>query len=94
MKNVTLIIVSLLLLSFLVFGLIAFSDTDNYKIETPKGHVTYMISILGDFMPKHYDTILVFGHGDNELVAREITEFLNKTDPRQDPFSYRIFDPK
>jgi len=91
MKKFTTIIITLLL--FLGGGPIACSDVDEYEIVTTNDHVTYMISRRGEIMAsENFDTIFVFGHIDNMLVAKEITEYLNQQEPGE-PFQYRRFYP-
>lgn len=87
MKNVIPIIIIL----FFVVGSIGCSDGDQYEIIAYKDHDTYMISRQGEIsVSEEFDTIFVFGHTDNRLIAEELTEYLNKNEIGQ-PFRYRRF---
>jgi len=91
MKNAITIIIILLL--FFGGGLIGCSDVDQYEIIAMKDHDTYMISRQGEIsVSEEFDTIFVFGHIDNRLIAEEITEYFNKNEMGK-PFQYRRFLP-
>jgi hypothetical protein len=91
MKHFIVIIIAL----FLISGgsLIGCSDVDEYEIVMPEGHVTYMISRQGEFFSKdRFDVIFVFGHNNNKLIAKEITNYLNKKEPGAS-YQFRRFLP-
>jgi len=79
--NVTrFVILNLLFLGFLV----ACSNDEHYEFayENPSGYETYTISRRGEFYPEQdYGVIFVYGSVDNGGLAKEITDYLNESDP-------------
>lgn len=80
------------MLLIFVVGPIGCSDTDEYEILVYEDQPAYMISGKGDFSNERFDTVFVFGHIDNESVAKELTQYLNEQEP-DEPFRYRRFYP-
>lgn len=82
MKNVSLI------LAFLGVMIVGFA-----ACSTEQQVATFVIERRGDhFVDEYYDVIHVYGFGHNELVAKELVEYLNKSEnlgQRKDKYRYR-----
>jgi len=79
MKGVSRIFL-LVVLGAAVFG--CSPDSQRYTVDTPDGHTVYTVARKGALLrEENFKVILVHGFNDNREVARQITGFLNQSEP-------------
>ena len=71
---------------FLLTAIAAFSgcsqNGDGHTVRVPEGHPVYTISRKGALLSdENFDMLLVYGFNDNREISRQLTEFLNQSEP-------------
>lgn len=83
MKSVSMIFMLAVLATTAAF----FGCSQNHKDEghivyAPEGHTIYTIARQGALLrDENFDVVLVHGFNDNREIARQITDFLNMSEP-------------
>jgi len=55
---------------------------EGYSAYVPEGHTVYTIARKGELLrDQNFDMVLVHGFNDNREIARQITDFLNQSEP-------------
>ena len=55
---------------------------ENHTTYAPEGHTVYTIARRGVLLSdENFDVVLVYGFIDNREIARQITDYMNQSEP-------------
>jgi len=64
------------------FGCSQSPEGEGHTAYVPEGHTVYTIARKGALLrDENFDVILVHGFNDNREIARQLTDFLNQSEP-------------